>query len=100
MAAFYGMHDGSAPGPPDPISITRPEFGDALDVLAHAGVPLYADREQAWCDFAGWRVNYDTVLLAICGLVTAPTAPWSGDRATKFVRPPVTRRGGRNRVRR
>ena len=40
-----------------------------------------ADREQAWRDFAGWRVNYDRVLLALCSLVMAPYAPWSSDRS-------------------
>ena len=40
-----------------------------------------ADRDQAWRDFAGWRVNYDTVLLAACDLTSAPEAPWSSDRA-------------------
>jgi hypothetical protein len=24
---------------------------------------LKADRDKAWQDFAGWRVNYDAVLL-------------------------------------
>ena len=27
--------------------------------LEAAGVPLKADRDQAWRDWAGWRVNYD-----------------------------------------
>ena len=34
------------------------------DRLAAAGITLVADREQAWRDFAGWRVNHYTVLLA------------------------------------
>ena len=38
-------------------------------------MPLKADRDQAWRDFAGWRVNYDSVLLAVCDLISAPTAP-------------------------
>jgi len=52
--------------PAQPISITRAEFDAACDELAHNGVPLKVDRELAWSDFAGWRVNYDTVLLALC----------------------------------
>jgi hypothetical protein len=42
---------------------------------AEAGVPLKADLEQAWRDFAGWRVNYDRVLLALAALTMAPHAP-------------------------
>ena len=45
---------------------------------------LVADREQAWKDFSGWRVNYDAVLLQLSGLVMAPYAPWSSDRSVRF----------------
>jgi len=64
----------------DPISVTREEYDSACDELAAEGVPLKPDREQAWLDFKGWRVNYDVVLLALAALTLAPTAPWSGDR--------------------
>lgn len=69
--------------PGTPISVTRAEFDAALASLATTGVPLKADREQAWLDFAGWRVNYDAVLLALCALTMPPSAPWSSDRAKK-----------------
>ena len=75
--------------PADPISITREEFNEALTKLEDAGLPIKADREQAWKDFAGWRVNYDRVLLVLCSLVMAPHAPWSSDRAKKFKMPPL-----------
>ncbi len=66
--------------PRDPISVTREEFDDAFDQLFEAGVPVVSDREQAWLDFAGWRVNYDITLLALARLTLAPKAPWSSDR--------------------
>ena len=44
------------------------EFDEVYARLAEAGVPIKPDREQAWRDFAGWRVNYDTVLLTLAGL--------------------------------
>jgi len=66
--------------PDQPISIIREEFEEALDEMAAEGVPIKADRDQAWRDFAGWRVNYDTVLLALAELLMAPYAPWSSDR--------------------
>jgi len=62
------------------ISISRAEFDAAFDELAEAGVPMVSDREQAWRDFAGWRVNYDRVLLALANLTMAPYAPWTSDR--------------------
>jgi hypothetical protein len=66
--------------PDDPISISRAEFDEALTQLAAAGLPIKSDREQAWKDFAGWRVNYDRALIELCKLVMAPFAPWSSDR--------------------
>lgn len=75
--------------PADPISITRIEYDEALANLADAGLPIKSDREQAWKDFAGWRVNYDRVLLVLCSLVMAPDAPWSSDRSPKFHTPPL-----------
>ncbi len=75
--------------PTDPISIRREEFDELLGRLDKAGVPLKPDRDQAWKDFAGWRVNYDRVLLVLCTLVMAPQAPWSSDRAPEFKLPPM-----------
>lgn len=69
--------------PADPISIARQEFDEACAALETAGVPLRADRDQAWLDFGGWRVNYDRPLLALAALVQAPYAPWSSDRSAK-----------------
>jgi hypothetical protein len=80
IADFFRIPYNANPNFNDYISITRDEFEEALDQLAANGVPLKADRDQAWKDFSGWRVNYDTVLLAICELVMAPYAPWSSDR--------------------
>lgn len=80
IAAFFGIPYDPHPQPTDPISISRAEFEAALDEMAAAGVPLNADREQAWRDFAGWRVNYDVVLLALAELTMAPPARWSSDR--------------------
>jgi len=78
--------------PADPISVTREEFDEALNKLSDAGLPIKSDREQAWRDFAGWRVNYDCVLLILCALVMAPQAPWSSDRMPTIKMPPLFRK--------
>jgi hypothetical protein len=75
--------------PTTPICIERHEFDEVLDRLTAGGLPVKADREKAWQDFAGWRVNYDRVLILLCGLVMAPQAPWSSDRAPQFKPPPL-----------
>lgn len=72
--------------PAHPISITRQEFDEACEELAAAGVPLITNREQAWRDYAGWRVNYDTALLELADVLMAPYARWISDRGLRRVR--------------
>ncbi len=71
--------------PETPISVTRAEYDELIHKLEVAGLPIKPDREQAWKDFAGWRVNYDRTLLILCSLVMAPPdVSWSSDRSPKF----------------
>ena len=80
IADNFGISYVSTPQWPDNvISIERADFLQACDALAQQGVPLVPDLEQAWQDFAGWRVNYDAVLLALAKITMAPKAPWSTD---------------------
>lgn len=80
IASIFDIDYNSMPAPDDPISITRTEFNAAWDELAQVGVPLKSDQDQAWRDFAGWRVNYDRVLLALAELTIIPYTPWISDR--------------------
>ena len=82
--------------PSDPPPFTREEFDELCTQLAGAGVPVKADRDQAWRDFAGWRVNYDRVLLTLAAFVMAPYAPWVSDRSA--VAPLRQYKWGRRRV--
>ena len=82
IADYYGLsYDADPQYPANPVSIDRSEFDAVYAELLTADVPLVSDRDQAWLDFAGWRVNYDRVLLALCALTAAPYAPWSSDRS-------------------
>jgi len=87
IADFYLIRYNPTPAPDDPISVSRDEFDAAYDQLKEAGVPLKPDRDQCWRDFVGWRVNYDTVLLALAALTLAPYAPWISDRSRPMTRP-------------
>ena len=82
IAKHFGIAYDPEPRGDELISISRYEFDAACEDLAEQGVPLKSDREQAWHDYVGWRVNYDTVLLALAALVNAPYAPWSSDRSS------------------
>lgn len=81
VADFFQIAYDADPKPDDPVSISREEFNLAYNTLAAAGLPIVADRDQAWRNFNGWRVNYDTVLVALAALTMAPYAPWSSDRS-------------------
>lgn len=95
IADFFAIPYDPDPTPDSPISVAREEFDKVCGQLADAGVPLKADRDKAWRDFAGWRVNYDEALVNLAGLTMAPYAPWSSDRSIRYrVRPPVVGRVG------
>ncbi len=80
IADFFRVNYDANPRRGDPISISRQEFDRACDELETQGLPMKKDREAAWLDFAGWRVNYDTVLLAMARITMAPDGLWLGDR--------------------
>jgi hypothetical protein len=89
IADYFRIPHDSDPAPDAPISIAREEWEEALDRLVAVGVPITPDRDQAWRDFRGWRVNYDAALLGLAEFTMAPYAPWTADRS-----PPLRRRTG------
>ncbi len=85
LARHFGIPHDPDPRPDDPISLTREQFDAAWMFLERTGVPMVADRDQAWRDFAGWRVNYDAIVTAAAeAFDTAPDA-W----ATVHETPPL-----------
>ncbi|HKZ69047.1 MAG TPA: hypothetical protein VI547_09735 [Anaerolineales bacterium] len=93
IADFFRLPYDPDPKPTDPISVTQKEFDEALKILEEEGVPLKSDRDQAWRDWAGWRVNYDAPLLALAKMTMAPPAPWSSPEMGEQRRPPRFGRG-------
>jgi hypothetical protein len=80
IAAPFGIPFNPTPEPTDPITVSRLDFDSLYDALAEIGIPLKADRDQAWRDFAGWRVNYDAVLVGLAVMTLSPPGYWSFDR--------------------
>lgn len=62
------------------ISISYADFLAAIARLREVDFPIERDPEQAFADFAGWRVNYERAAYAITLAIDAPPAPWSGPR--------------------
>ncbi|HVU10472.1 MAG TPA: hypothetical protein VHD90_04305, partial [Phototrophicaceae bacterium] len=81
IADYFAIDYDPEPAPDDLISISRQEFEAVYEQLEANGVPLRPDRDQAWRDFNGWRINYDRVLLALAALTMAPYALWVSDRS-------------------
>jgi len=81
IGEYLGLPLAVDPLPDDPISITKDEFLAVYRELDRAGVPLRPDPDRCWLDYAGWRVNYDKVLLGLAAVTMAPISPWSSDRS-------------------
>jgi hypothetical protein len=83
IAEFFEVPYNPDPHYGDPIHVIRGEFDAAYEMFVAQDVPVKSDKDQAWRDFSGWRVNYDSVLVDLANLTMAPPAPWSGDRSDR-----------------
>jgi hypothetical protein len=91
IADFFSIPYNPDPSPDDPISIAREEFLEVYERLDAAGIPVRPDRDRAWRDYKGWRVNYDEVITRLAALTMAPFAPWISDRSVRYPTPPLRR---------
>jgi hypothetical protein len=88
------------PNPEGPIELTFAEFDRAVTMLVGVGFTTERTAEEAWVDFRGWRVNYESVAYRLADRLTVPPAPWSGQRrhmrsgTVEPRRPPKRRPGG------
>ena len=69
------------PLPDDPIEMQFEEFAAGVQRLQRIEFPMERTPEEAWPDFRGWRVNYESLAYALADLVVAPPGPWSGERS-------------------
>jgi len=94
IALSLGQKVETDPDPDGPITLEFAEFQSAVDRLAVYGFPMERTAEEAWPDFKGWRINYESSAYFIADHFTAPLAPWSGTRrhlragVTEPLRPP------------
>lgn len=69
------------PLPDEPIELQYEEFASGVERLAQVEFPMDRTPEEAWPDFKGWRVNYESLAYSLADLVVAPPGPWSGERS-------------------
>lgn len=80
IANTLGWEVDADPSPDGPIELQYEEFAAAVEMLHETGFATERTAEQAWPDFVGWRVNYESVAYRLADRLTAPPAPWSGPR--------------------
>ena len=81
------------------ITLTYEEFLEAIARMHEVGFPMSREPADAWPDFAGWWVNYESAAYQIAAAIDAVPAPWSGPRrhamtecaAAAAERPPACR---------
>jgi uncharacterized membrane protein len=80
IAVTLGWGVDSDPDPAGPIELSYVEFERAVEMLKEAGFAMERSADEAWPDFVGWRVNYESVAYRLASRIIAPPAPWSGPR--------------------
>ena len=70
------------PSPEDPIQLTKEEFLYGLQRMQAQGYAIERVPDEAWIQFKGWRVNYESIVYALAAKIEAVPAPWSGPRRT------------------
>ena len=80
--------------PDDEVDITLPRatFDAGVDQMAAAGIPVVADRDEAWDAFRRSRARYEPLLTMLGRMTDAPRSDWSSWSAeVPLHRPPIVR---------
>jgi hypothetical protein len=72
------------PLPDAPIALPFEDFALAVKTMKKAGVPVERTPEEAWPQFRGWRVNYESLGYAMAFRLFAPPALWTGPRRDRL----------------
>jgi hypothetical protein len=91
------------PRPDGPLELSKAKFDEAVEWLTEAGWAAERSADEAWPQFRGWRVNYESAAYQIARHLDLPPALWSGPRQPGRVsaippRRPTDRRPGQERV--
>lgn len=94
LAETVGLPVDRDPDPDAPLQLSFAEYLSGIERLRTTTFRMERSPQQAWPDFRGWRVNYETVAYALAARLDAVPAPWTGPRRSGEaplapVRPPV-----------
>ena len=82
IATTLGIPVDGDPDPDADIALTKAEYLAGIERIASTTFRMERTPEQAWPDFRGWRINYESLAYAIAERTDAVPAQWSGPRRT------------------
>lgn len=82
IADFYRIAPEQDPNSPGPLSVSRADFDAMLNELDRRGVEITAEPDEAWQNFAGWRINYDQAISGLSALVHDVPSHWDTYRTS------------------
>jgi hypothetical protein len=102
IARAMGLDVPEEADPDAGITVTYEEFLAAISRMSEVGFKMTRDAADAWPDFVGWRVNYESAAYQIAAAIDAVPSFWSGPRRHPTppfspLRPPSGRMRGAGR---
>ena len=82
IAETVGLDVDPDPDPDSEIALSYEDYLRGVERITSTTFPVERSPEQAWPDFRGWRVNYESVAYALASRLDAVPAPWAGPRRT------------------
>ena len=80
VADVTGIPYDPDPLPTEDIELDYEDFLGGVHRLRDQGFQLERSAEEAWPDFKGWRVNYESICYALADMTVAVPGPWTGSR--------------------
>jgi hypothetical protein len=80
VARAMGLDVPEEADPEAGITLTYEEFLEAVRRMDEVGFKITREAADAWPDFVGWRVNYESAAYQIAAAIDAVPALWSGPR--------------------
>lgn len=68
------------------MSVSRADFDHLLDTLEARGVHFDVERDQAWLDYRGWRINYDDAVGRLRARIADDPSHWTRRRELDTLR--------------
>jgi hypothetical protein len=81
IAETVGLDVDHDPHPDTHLQLTYEEYLSGIARITSTSFRTERTPEEAWPDFRGWRVNYESVAYALMDRLDAVPGPWTGPRS-------------------